>query len=407
MAQHGIQNKKDAFGLRLDNFLKKKISRRDFIKYSFISGAGIASTIYGCRYLSTQINKAGVFPGAAPDKLWKWSREAYHYRQLGDNVQCLVCPNECLLEPDDRGICRNKVNKNGKLYTIAYGNPCSVHIDPIEKKPLYHFLPTSSVFSIATAGCSFRCLNCQNWSISQFQPEELNNIDLMPDSVVATAASNSCQSIAYTYSEPVSFYEYMLDTSKIAKEKGIKNVWVTNGYINDAPLNDLCKYIDAANVDLKSFSDSIYQKLNSGTLQPVLNTLKTLAKNNVWFEITNLIIPSWTDDIDMIKEMCEWLVKNNLEHHPLHFSRFSPMYKLTHLPPTSVSLLKNAKNIAEKAGMKYVYIGNVPGEKAQNTYCPRCNELIIERIGYKVTINNLNDGLCGRCGEYIAGVWKA
>jgi len=390
---------------RFEKFLNKKITRRDFIKYGLIGLAGITASGYFLKKIF-QTPAKNIFKGRAPEKLWKWSKEAYHYTKLGKNVQCNVCPNKCILEENDRSICRNKVNKNKKLYTIAYGNPCSVHVDPIEKKPLFHFLPQSLAFSIATAGCNFRCLNCQNWTISQMQPEQTTNHDLMPKQIVENAIKNKCSSIAYTYSEPTAFYEYMYDTSKIASSNQIKNLWITNGYMNEEPLRDLCNYLDAANVDLKSFKEEIYNELNSGSLNPVLNTLKTLKQEKKWFEITNLVIPSWTDDFGMIKEMCQWLHKNGFDDYPLHFSRFSPQYKLMHLPPTSVSTLNKAREIAIDQGIKFVYIGNVPGSKAKNTYCPKCSKIVIRRKGYTITENNLTNGSCKFCGEKIPGVWE-
>ncbi|RMF54983.1 AmmeMemoRadiSam system radical SAM enzyme [Candidatus Woesearchaeota archaeon] len=385
-----------------EKILNKRISRRAFLKCAALGLGALAFGIPACKKLDNS-----VFEGGAPDELWKWSREAYHYTKLGKNVQCNICPHQCILKEGDRSFCRDKVHMNGKLYTLAYGNPCAVHIDPIEKKPLFHFLPESKAFSIATAGCNFRCLNCQNWDISQFQPEETKNIDLMPEKVVDSALLKQCQSIAYTYSEPIAFYEYMYDTSKLAREKNIKNVWVTNGYINEEALRDLAKYLDAANVDLKSFENSIYNELNAGTLKPILNTFKVLKEEKVWFEITNLVIPSWTDDLDMIREMCSWLAENGYEDYPLHFSRFTPMYKLTHLPPTPISVLKDAREIAMDAGIKFVYIGNVPGNKAESTYCPKCGRVVIGRRGYTITENNLENGSCKFCGEKIPGVWEA
>jgi len=389
------------------SILNKKISRRDFIKYGII---GVCSLGVGGYLLNRYVLKkkvTDVFESGAPKELWKWSKEAYHYVKLGKNVQCKLCPNNCLLEPNDRSVCRVRVNKDGKLYTLVYGNPCSVHVDPIEKKPLFHFLPTTKAFSIATAGCNFRCLNCQNWTISQQKPEDTQNYDLMPEKVVELAQQQDCKSIAYTYNEPSVFYEYMYDTSKLALKKNIKNLWITNGSMNEQPLIEFCKYLDAANVDLKSFKQSIYSDLNSGHLQTVLDTLKTLKQEKVWFEVTNLVVPTWTDDIDMIAEMCDWLYKNIGSDYPLHFSRFSPQYKLTHLPPTSVSFLEQAHKTALDSGIKFVYIGNVPGHKAQNTYCPKCNKIVIERKGYVTNTDNLVNGTCKFCGEKIAGVWEA
>ncbi len=339
-------------------------------------------------------------------KPWKWSKEVAFYHSEGNIVHCETCPHGCVVEPGERGICRSKVNLDGKYYSVAYGNPCTANIDPIEKKPLYHYLPSTRAFSIAVAGCTFRCLNCQNWTISQVPPEETKNLDMFPDVVVRNCLDYKCESIAYTYSEPMSFYDYMYDTAKIAHSKGIKNLLISNGYINEKPLRRLAKYINAANINLKSYNNEIYKKLNGGTLAPILNTLKVLKEENVWLEITNLVIPSWTDDFNMIKEMCKWLVANNFDNNPLHYLRFMPLYKLTHLPMTPVSTLEKARNIALDAGMKYVYIGNVPGHEAENTFCPKCKKKVLERRGFYILQNNIYKGKCKFCGEKINGVWE-
>ena len=385
------------------------MSRREFLKKSLLATLALGVGYYFVNQFISKRTKtifSSTFKNEAPEKLWKWSKEAYYYTQLGKNVQCQVCPNRCLLEPNERSVCRVKVNIEGTLYTLVYGNPCAVHIDPIEKKPLFHFLPGTKAFSIATAGCNFRCLNCQNWEISQSRPEETINYDLMPEKVIEKTKETGCQSIAYTYSEPVAFYDYMLDTSKLASKEGIKNLWITNGYINEEPLRELCKYMDAANVDLKSFKEEIYNQLNAGSLKPVLNTLKILKEEGVWLEVTNLIVPTWTDDLDMIREMCKWLVRNIGKDYPLHFSRFFPHYKLTHLPPTPIETLERAREIAMEEGLKFVYIGNVPLHPAENTYCPKCEKLLIERKGFLITQNNVENGSCKFCGEKIAGVWE-
>ena len=321
-------------------------------------------------------------------------------------TRCLICPNECTLKEGELSDCRNRKVYNGKLYTIAYGNPCAIHIDPIEKKPLYHFLPSSAIFSIATAGCNLACLNCQNWTISQVSPTETRNYDLMPDKVVAAALENNCKSIAYTYSEPVTFYEYVYDTGHLAHAAGLKNVFVSNGFINREPLEKLCTVIDAANIDLKSMDDSVYLKLNAGKLQPILDSLKTFKDNGVWLEITNLVIPSWTDDMDMIKEMCAWLANNGFAETPLHFSRFHPQYKLQKLPATPVSTLESAYSIAKSEGLKYTYIGNAPGNDATDTYCPTCNKILVNRTGYRIQENHIEKDRCRFCGEPIPGIWK-
>ena len=386
----------------------KRMSRRDLLKYGAIGLGAVAcgGVLWKLLSPSAESKLGNISKKANPEKLWKWSKEAYHYIKLDQNVQCEVCPNRCILEPNKRSICRVKVNKEGKLHTMAYGNPCAVHIDPIEKKPLYHFLPATIAFSIATAGCNFRCLNCQNWTISQKRPEETKNYDLPPEKVVVAAQKENCRSIAYTYSEPTAFYEYMYDTAKLARARGIKNLWITNGSINEKPLIDLCQYIDAANVDLKSFDDKIYRKLNSGRLKPILDTLKTLDKKNVWFEVTNLVIPTYTDDMKMIRRMCRWLLDNISPDYPLHFSRFHGEHKLIHLPPTPRATLDEAYRIALDVGLHYVYVGNVPGHPSQNTLCPGCKKIVIRRKGYLILENNITAGKCKFCSHKISGVWN-
>jgi len=386
---------------------KKNISKREFIKYSLCGLGGLALGINSIDLIANHVGKIAGRGGMPPSNdLWKWSKEAMYSIETPRGIKCQLCPHACVLKEGETGDCRTRVNNKGKLYTIAYGNPCASHVDPIEKKPLYHFLPSSKAFSIATAGCNLACLNCQNWEISQSSPKDTRNYDLMPWRLIEECKKYKCKSIAYTYSEPIAFYEYTYDSAKLAKELGIKNILVTAGYINEEPLREISKYIDAANIDLKSFSNEIYEMLNGGTLQPVLNTLKILKEENVWIEITNLIVPSWTDDFDMIKKMCDWLVDNGLNEYPLHFSRFHPMYKLTNLPSTPTSTLEKARNIALIAGIKYVYIGNVPGTNAENTFCPNCKKTLIERRGYSIISNNIIDAKCKYCGEKISGVWE-
>ena len=382
--------------------MKKKISKRTFVKNVCFAAAGSVCLNGFSKAERTK------FPlnESLPNDLWKWSKECMYYEVTPRGVKCLICPNKCTLKPGETSLCRNRVNYMDKLYSIAYGNPCAIHVDPIEKKPFYHFFPGSKSFSIATAGCNFACLNCQNWSISQSSPKETKNYDLMPAKVVEESANNDCQSIAYTYSEPTTFYEYVYDTSLIARQKGIKNVIVSNGYINEEPLHNLCKVLDAATIDLKSFDDTTYLKLNAGELQPVLNSLKILKQEGVWLEISNLVIPSWSDSPDMIKRMCDWLYQNGFQDTPLTFLRFQPLYKLNQLPPTPVPVLEKAKEIAVRAGINYVYIGNIPGSAAISTTCPRCRKLIVERKGYMVVSNYIKNGSCGFCGEKISGRWS-
>ncbi len=391
------------------------ISKREFIKTTVLGGCGLclgglvngawgnvrADWSFGNQRLPLLTN-----PSATPqDKPWKWATESLYFIETPKGIKCKLCPQKCEIEVGKEGKCHSNVNINGKLWNISYGNPCAVHIDPIEKKPLFHYLPGITAYSIATAGCNLACLNCQNWEISQASPKDTHNYDLMPDAVVAEAKKAGCRSIAYTYSDPVAFYEYTLDTSILAKQAGIRNVLVSAGYINPDPLRRLCQSIDAAQIDIKSFSDELYEMLNGGTLQPVLDALKILKEEGVWLEISNLVVPTWTDDPGMIREMCEWMVDNGFQGYPLHFLRFHPMHKLTHLPPTPVSTLDKAREIALAAGMKYVYIGNVPGSQAVNTFCPKCGKLLIERQGYSILQNNISSSKCKFCQEKIDGIW--
>lgn len=386
--------------------MSNPISKRQFFGY-LMAAAGAAAG--GLHSFKTYANKFIVMepsgnPG--PGIPGRYSKESPYYVVTPKGVQCKICPNNCILREGLESICRTHVVKDQKLYTIAYGNPCSVHVDPIEKKPLFHYLPATPSFSIATAGCNFACLNCQNWEISQRSPTETENTELFPRQVVEQAVKSGCKSIAYTYSEPIAFYEYTFDTARLARARGIKNLLISNGYINEKPLRDLALYLDAANINLKSFSDDIYARLNGGSLQPVLQTLKILKELGVWLEITNLVVPSWTDKPDMIAEMCAWLMNNGFADTPLHFSRFHPLYKLTGLPYTPLSFLEKARDIALKAGIRYVYIGNVPGTPAENTYCPKCKKTVIERRGFNISQNNLKNAACKFCNTPIAGVWQ-
>jgi pyruvate formate lyase activating enzyme len=302
-------------------------------------------------------------------------------------------------------VCRSRVNLEGRLYTLAYGNPCAVHIDPIEKKPLYHFRPKTRSFSLAAAGCNFRCLNCQNWEISQAKPHEVQHQELFPEHAVASARTGGADSIAYTYSEPITFFEYMLDTARLARSAGLRNLLISNGYINREPLIELCRVIDAANINLKAFSDAVYRKLNGGRLEPVLATLKTLHQEGVHLEITNLVVPTYVDDEDLVRRMCAWILKELGPDHPLHFLRFQPLYKLDRLPPTPVSTLARFREIALAEGIRYAYVGNVPQHEGNHTYCHQCRRLLIARSGYFIREIHLNGQRCEYCGASIPGVW--
>lgn len=372
------------------------MDKRRFLKVVAASGAGCLLPGSAAAHL--------LGPGVLEDQ--RGFERARYAMATPRGVKCLLCPNECQIKEGDRGDCRCRKNKGGELFFTGYEIPCSLHVDPIEKKPLYHFLPQSRSYSLAVAGCNLACLNCQNWQISQVSPQEVNSFDLPVKAVYQQAEHYNCKSISYTYTEPIVFYEYMYDAAKAAKEHNIRNVMVSAGYINERPLRDLAPVIDAANIDLKSFSDETYMRLNAGSLQPVLRTLKILKEMGVWLEITNLVVPDWTDDMQMITKMCRWLAKEGFEEVPLHFSRFTPRYKLQHLPPTPENTLNRARQIALNAGLHYVYIGNVGSTDAAHTYCPSCGTRVIERKGYAVNIAALENGHCTSCGTAIAGVWE-
>lgn len=324
---------------------------------------------------------------------------------MAKRVQCELCPNGCILELGQHSKCRARMNKDGTLYSLVYGKPCAVHVDPIEKKPFFHFLPGTTAFSIATAGCVLSCKFCQNWQISQAKPEDTDTYDLPPEKVVSNAVAYKCRSITYTYTEPTVFYEYMYDTAVIARKQGIKNTMHSCGYINEKPLRTLSKYMDAADIDLKGFTEDFYSRICSGSLRPVLNALVVLKEEGVWLEITNLVIPTLNDDLKNIREMSRWIVKNLGADVPIHFSRFFPHYKLTNLPPTPLETLEGARKTAMDAGLKFVYIGNIRHE-GENTFCPKCRKVLIERMGYFVKQNHISNGKCTFCNTSIAGVWS-
>lgn len=334
-------------------------------------------------------------------------KEARYYKKLPKKtVQCQLCPKFCVIKDGKNGNCKARGNRNGKLYSLVYAKPCAVNIDPVEKKPQFHFLPGTNAYSIGTAGCNLHCKFCQNWEISQYSPDDVPFVEMLPEKIVNEALANGCSSIAYTYNDPIVFIEYAIDTAKIAKKKGLKNIFVTNGYINQEPLKELCKYMDAFHIDLKGFNDKFYKEVCDGTLKPVLETLKTLSKEKIWFEIIHLTVPKLTDDMDEIKKMCAWIKKELGADTVLHFSRFFPCYKMGDYPPTGENTLLKAGEIAKKAGLNHVYIGNIIIEKWENTYCPKCKELLIERRWFDILENKLKKGRCFKCGEKIAGVWE-
>lgn len=333
--------------------------------------------------------------------------KAKYYSTLQDKtVQCQLCFRKCIIPEGERGFCLTRENIEGKLYSLVYNKPVAVHIDPIEKEPMYHFYPGTDSLCLGTAGCNFRCLNCINWQFALKSPEEVDAISLSPAEVVQMAIQHEIPTICFTYNDPIVLYEYVYDTAKLAKEKGIKVSFHSNGSLNPDPLVALLKYVDAVAIDLKAFNPEIYRKITSAEISPVLETLKIIKENKVWLEIIYLIIPTINDDLEDIKKMCLWIKEELGEDTPLHFSRFFPACKLTRLPPTSLKTLEDACKIAQEIGLHYVYIDNVPGNQNGNTFCPNCGKLLIYRVQFLIFENNIEHGKCKFCGYDIPGYWE-
>ncbi len=328
---------------------------------------------------------------------------AKFWKSLGkENVQCALCPKECVILPEKTGFCAVRKNIGGKLYSLAYEQPLSLAVDPVEKKPLFHFLPGTDVLSFGTVGCNLGCKFCQNFEMARSAYFEVEKVSAK--NVVEEAVKRKCSSIAYTYNEPTIFFEYVEAVSKLAHKKELNNIMVTNGYIQEKPLREIAHLIDAANIDLKGFTEEFYKKICLATLKPVLNSLKSYKEAGVWIEVTNLVIPTLNDDFDKIEDMCAWLRDNLGRDTPLHFSRFFPSYQLNNLPATPLETLEKAKKIADKY-LDFVYVGNVLTEKGENTYCPKCKKLLVARSGFGIVINNIRRGKCPKCSHSIPGVW--
>ncbi len=320
-------------------------------------------------------------------------------------LQCNLCPKGCMIEPGQSGECRIRVNMDDRLFATTYGHPCAVHVDPVEKKPMFHFLPGTAILSLATVGCNLHCKNCQNWEISQEDPENAPARELPPEQVARLAQEQGCLSVAYTYTEPLVYYEYTLDCSMRAREAGLKNVIVTAGYLNEEPLRKLYPYIDGAQIDIKSMSDQFYREICDASLGPVLQACVLAREAGVLVEITNLVIPTLNDSDEDFRKLARWIASNLGAETPLHFSRFFPQYQMKNLPPTPAETLRRAKTIAHEEQLCYVYIGNLSLEGAENTYCPSCKQLVIERRGYTVVGNTIRNGKCP-CGKEIGGIWQ-
>jgi pyruvate formate lyase activating enzyme len=334
-------------------------------------------------------------------------KEALFYKKLDENkAGCFLCMHQCRINDGKRGICGVRENRGGMLYSLVYGKVISMNIDPIEKKPLFHFMPASKSFSIATAGCNFKCLHCQNFDISQYTSRQgkIPGKDVSPEQIVEAVEKAGCDSISYTYTEPTVFFEFALDCARLAKEKNIKNVFVSNGYSSPESVKAIAPFLDAINIDLKG-DDDFYKKICGARLQPVLDTVKLMKDLGIWVEVTTLIIPSYNDSDKSLGEIADYIYSVD-DSVPWHVSQFYPTYKILDIPRTPIETIKRAREIGLKKGLKYVYEGNVPGEGGENTYCPDCNELLIERLGYEVVLDKIRKGLCPSCKNNISGVWR-
>jgi pyruvate formate lyase activating enzyme len=336
--------------------------------------------------------------------------EAYLYEKLEDHtVKCNLCSHRCIIKEGRRGRCNVRENEAGILKTLVYGQLIARHVDPIEKKPLFHFLPGSRSYSIATVGCNFRCRFCQNADIAQMPTDREGIImgdSYTPQEVVAAAQKAGCRSISYTYTEPTVFFEFAYETAKLAHRNGIRNVFVTNGYMTSEALDMIEPYLDAANVDLKAFTDRYYKELCGAKLKHVQATLKLMTARGIFVEVTTLIVPGLNDDPSELNDLAAFLAKQLGPHIPWHISRFHPTYKLTDRPPTPVKTLSMAREIGLKAGLRYVYTGNVPGDTGENTYCYHCGKMVVERCGFQVGKMHIKNGRCDYCDTAIDGVWE-
>lgn len=333
-------------------------------------------------------------------------KEARFYENLDGKVRCRLCNHYCIIKDGKRGICGVRENRDGRLFSLVYGRSIATGVEPIEKKPFFHFYPGTTAYSIATVGCNFHCLNCQNWEISQMPKTGEGGIigkKLLPEEIVANAKRLGCKSIAYTYTEPTIFFEYAYDTARLAHKEGIKNVFVTNGYTSGEAVKEIAPFLDAANVDLKSFDEDFYRKICGAKLQPVLDNIRLYRELAIWVEVTTLIIPGYSDDEKQLRAIAEF-IKGIGEDIPWHITAFYPAYKLPDVPPTTIESLRRAREIGIKAGLKYVYEGNVPGEGGENTYCYHCGEAVITRFRFEIRENKLTEGKCPKCKNQIDGV---
>jgi len=392
-----------------------KLTRRGFLGRCALGGCALAAGAGAASLLSTTsaqdeelvARMGGIYQ----------TPEARFYEKLKENrIRCDLCPNKCEVGDQERGYCGVRENRNGTYVTLVYGNPCAKHIDPIEKKPLFHFLPGTHAYSIATAGCNIECLFCQNWQISQVRPEQTRNLDLPPERLVAdalrplasrfTRRAIRARTIAYTYTEPVIYYEYMYDISKLARKKGIENVMISNGFICREPMARLCDVLSGVKIDLKAYTERFYKKLCHGQLKPVLETLKLLAKRKMWFELVYLVVPTHNDDPREVRQMAKWILGELGPDVPLHFTAFFPTYKLKNLSRTPPESIERLYRVARAEGLHFVYVGNLRRQHpAESTYCPKCKRRVVHRVRFRVLSVRIKDGKCQHCGAKVPGVW--
>jgi pyruvate formate lyase activating enzyme len=387
--------------LDVQNAVKSPLDRRSFLKCALASGAALG--------MSGAAKPAAAIPSAAASESEDDARyvvEAKFYQKLANRkIKCKLCPRECAVGDKERGYCGVRENRGGTYYTLVHSRVCAAHVDPVEKKPLFHYLPGTIAFSIATAGCNVNCKFCQNWDISQSRPEQVPSHYMPPKSVAEMARQYDCPTIAYTYSEPVVFAEYIMDTADAGHAAGVRSIVVSNGFIQQDALKEAYGRMDAVKIDLKSFSESYYSKVVTGQLKPVLETLVTLRKMGKWTEIVYLVLPTLNDSDAEFRGLAQWIKANLGADVPLHFTQFHPEYLLKNLPITPVETLERAKAIADAEGLHFVYIGNVPGHPAQNTYCPKCRKMLVERVGFTASEMLIKNSKCPFCQQPIPGVW--
>lgn len=387
-----------------ENRFDRQLNRREFLKTGLagICGFCMAGNI-ACTPETEPVEQ--TLPHLAQKGFVKPVPAAWFSGLEADIVRCELCPNLCELAAGERAPCRVRENRGGTGYTLAYSNPALIQEDPVERKPFFHVTPGSRALSISTAGCNLACEFCEVWDMALVAPEEVFAYDMPPEKVVAHALASDVRAVSYAFGEPVVFYEYMAEIATLAKDAGLLNLIHTAGYIQPEPLQELSGVLDAANVDLKSFDPQFYRQVVGGELQPVLKTLKTLHEAGVHLEITNIVIPTLNDDMDLISNMCTWIADELGPGVPLHFARFYPLYRLSALPRTPVSTLDQARNVALEAGLEYVYVAKVTGHAGENTFCPECGETIIKRVGFVIDEMHLEDGRCEFCGRAIPGRW--